>query len=161
MLCNLEISIHTLYNGRPIRTMFFDQLAQTICISEITSSGKKLTPEQIMRKVHIFYPDFIKFHNYLEETLSLYDEWHIPLRTTFTVKGGWVIPKAPLILTQQTVASLGNYARWFWPLSNGWIMTCVFTQNQINDLVMETTETEYTGMCTMDAELSIVQKKIN
>ncbi len=108
-----------------------------------------------MRRVHIFYRDFIKFHNYLEQTLSLYDVWKTPLTTRFNVKGGWAIPKEPLVSANLTVASLQNYARWFWPLTDGWVMTCDFSQNEVNDIVMEETLTEYTGMCTMNVVLSV------
>lgn len=137
--------------------MFFDPLAQTISISEITWNGKKLKPESIMRKVHLHYLDFFKFHNCLEEMLSLYEDWQTHLRASLTVKGSWAIPKAPLILAQQTVDSLQDYARWFWPLKTGWVLCCLFTQNQVNDVVINTTDTEYTGVCTMDVEFSIVQ----
>lgn len=151
----LEITLHTIYDGRPIHTMFFDKLNETICVSDIVYKEKKLKPEKIMRRVPIFYRDFIKLHNYLEETLSIYEVWQTPLTTSFTVKGGWAFPKAQLVSAKITVASLQNYARWFWPLTDEWVMACEITQNEVNDVVMKETMTEYTGMCTMNVVLSI------
>lgn len=133
--------------------MFFDSMAETISVSEITYNGKKLVPERIMRNVHVHYRDFLKFHKCLEEILSLFNDWQTHLRYSIIVKGGWVIPKAPLMLAQQTVDSLKNYSRWLWPLPNGWVLCCLFTQNKVNDVKLTTTETEYIGMCTMDVEI--------
>lgn len=135
--------------------MFFDKVHKTVSVSNIVYKEKKLKPEKIMRQVHIIYRDFFKFHNYLEETLLAYNDWHTPLKTSFTVKGGWIIPKAPLVAAKQTVSFLQNYSRWFWPLTDNWVMTCEFTQNEVNDVVIKETMTEYTGMCTMNVVLSI------
>lgn len=153
-MCASEITVDTLYNGRPIHEILFDKTAQTICISEIAINGEKLIPERVMRRVHLSYNDFLKFHNNLENIILQYDSWQTPLRCSFTVKGGWAIPKAPLISAQLTVASLQNYARWFWRLTDDWVVSCLFTQNEANDVVMTTADTEYTGMCTMNVELS-------
>lgn len=60
------------YNGRPIETMFYDKTAQTIHINEILYNGSKLKPEKIMRFIHVRYPDFLKFHKHLEETLRIW-----------------------------------------------------------------------------------------
>lgn len=153
---HLALTIDTLYNGQPVHTIFFDKIDQSICIGEVQYKGQKLIPEKIMRRVHLFYTDFFKFVNYLEEIISLYDVWQTPLITNFTVKGGWEIPKAPLILAKMTVASLQQYARWFWMLTNEWVICCEFTQNEINDLEIATTDTYYTGKCTMNVKYSIV-----
>lgn len=138
-----------------MHAILFDKIAQTVGINEITINGERLIPEPAMRKVHLWYRDFIQFHNNLEEIISLYNSWKTPLITRFTVKGGWAIPKAPLISAQLTVESLENYARWFWSLADNSVISCIFTQNQNNDVIMETTESEYTGMCTMDVEFAV------
>lgn len=144
--------LETIYNGRPLRSMLYDDLEQTIHIDQISYNGSHLQPEKVMRIVHIYYQDFIKFHDMLDETLKLYEEWRTSLITKFTIKGGWAIHKEPIQLAKVPVLSLTEYARWFWFLPNGNVMCCLFTQNEIEDLVLTDTETHFNGVCTMNVE---------
>lgn len=116
--------------------------------------GKKLLPERIMRRICLPLKDFLQFHQNLDNLVLQYNNWNTPLTTTFSVKGKWTIPKAPLLFAQTTVEELGNYSRWLFPLTNGWVVSCLFTQNVVNDLVLTESELEYAGVCTMDVELA-------
>lgn len=90
-----------------------------------------------MRIIHIWYKDFLKFHELLEDTLTLHETWTTDSVTKFTIIGGWVIPKEPLITRNVSVLSLGDYARWFWCLPNGSELCCVFKQNEAeSDLLL-------------------------
>lgn len=110
-----------------------------------------------MRAIYLWYPHFLEFHKRLVETLELYKEWNTPLETNFTVKGSWTIPKDVLdFMLNCTDFNLEHYAHWFWSFGNGWTMCAVFTQNSVGDLVRDSTETEYTGECTMDVKFYFV-----
>lgn len=131
--------------------MFYNEAAKTIHIDQIFCKGRKLRPEKIMRIIHMWYHDFVNFHKLLDEILTLAGEWPCSLITKFSVLGGWLIPKAPLIHHQMSVFSLGNYARWFYDLPNGRTLCCLFKQNENeNDPIFTETATHYSGFYSMD-----------
>lgn len=107
----------------------------------------------------MWYPHFLQFHERLVETLNLYDEWKTPLVTKFTVRGGWAMPKdvVDFMVDSMVGVKLYNYARWFWSLHNGWTMCALFTQNSVDDLITGSSDTNYTGECTMDVKFYFIE----
>lgn len=136
--------------------MFYNEKSRTIHIRDVTYKGQQFKPEKNMRDIHICCKDFFKFHKMLVEFLELYDEQQTFLTKTFTVIGGWGIPKLPLLLCDLSIFNLGQYARWFWDLSGGYVLVASFTQNKLShDLLLSETDTHYNGFCTMDVILRI------
>lgn len=145
------------YNGRRMSEILYDPINETIDICEISYQGKTFWPEKQKRVIHVWFLHFLEIHARLVNIINSLDEWGPILKSKFTVRGGYAMPRPICDYIKGRGLVLDCLARYFYVLENGFTICAMFTENIDGSHVESQTDTHYTGICLMNVELYFIE----